>query len=182
MMFKTTAAAVWVLVTVTNGGEVRQTPDFISEYSCRQAQSIVETGRTMEENRERMDRAAAESKKREEDWRAAHPPREPANDDERSMVKAWRENKKKCQDRGDNSKACINAYVYDSHNFSTLIPGTVQNLRVNDDGLIQEDRAMMFSGLGPGSMSGNVSSILSSESHKNEIKFAKCFMDKGESR
>jgi len=43
----------WTLLTVSYGGEVRQTPGFSSLRLCEQAASLALTGMTIEENEER---------------------------------------------------------------------------------------------------------------------------------
>lgn len=73
--------AGWVLITVTNSGAVHTSETFHTLHTCQEAESLANTGRTIEENKKiQADYSAAVEK-----WHETHPWREPKTDIEKEV-------------------------------------------------------------------------------------------------
>lgn len=81
------AITLYTLITVTNGGDVHQTPGFKTLHMCEEAKSISQTGMTIEEVKARQAAKDAAEKLAAERWYKAHPPRKPQNAGEREIAK-----------------------------------------------------------------------------------------------
>lgn len=121
-MTDTATLGLWVLLTITGGGNT-STATLPTREACEDAASIALTGMTVAEKKKADADYAAAEKKRRDDWYAAHPPREPKTDDERKAVKEEAELRKK-------------GFV--SGGWSTC-GGACQSAHYTDDLKIQED-------------------------------------------
>lgn len=85
-MASATAAVLYTLITVTNGGNVGHSGGYTSLQVCNEAKSVAMTGQTLEQRAEEAAKIKAARDKREADWLEAHPGRPPKNDDERLQM------------------------------------------------------------------------------------------------
>ena len=81
-------SVLWVLITVTNNGTIHQESGFQNRALCEDAISIARYGKTVAEYKEDERMAREKRQKSDNEWRAAHPPREPKTAIEKSEVKS----------------------------------------------------------------------------------------------
>lgn len=123
-----TGVAMWTLLTVTRGADVHQDTTFPNEHACREGESVVLYGKTLEENAASDAKIKAEKEAEDKKWRDAHPPRVPVTKEEKEMARAYKE----------------------SHAVAGTIGSSSTYTIVGDDGLLYDEPPNMFISYGGG--------------------------------